>query len=70
MLSAGDLLHIIILDLYVVQEYSQRSSEWEQQRVQYQKQVASLEAQRKSLAEQFTQMKVMDNEMVSLYTHE
>ncbi|KAK2858097.1 hypothetical protein Q7C36_006016 [Tachysurus vachellii] len=39
-----------------LEEFRQRSAEWEQQRVQYQRQVASLEAQRKTLAEQFTKM--------------
>ncbi|KAI5628303.1 centrosomal protein of 63 kDa isoform X1 [Silurus asotus] len=39
-----------------LEEFRQRSAEWEQQRLQYQRQVASLEAQRKTLAEQFTQM--------------
>lgn len=52
-----------ILSLCVVcaflQEFRQRSAEWEQQQMQYQRQVASLEAQRKTLAEQFTQMQVM-----------
>ncbi|XP_072539089.1 centrosomal protein of 63 kDa isoform X2 [Salminus brasiliensis] len=37
-----------------LEEFCQRSAEWEQQRLQYQRQVASLEAQRKSLAEQYT----------------
>ncbi|XP_036426275.1 centrosomal protein of 63 kDa isoform X2 [Colossoma macropomum] len=37
-----------------LEEFRQRSAEWEQQRLQYQRQVASLEAQRKSLAEKFT----------------
>ncbi|XP_062853302.1 centrosomal protein of 63 kDa [Trichomycterus rosablanca] len=36
-----------------LEEFRQRSAEWEQQRLQYQRQVASLEAQRKSLAEQY-----------------
>ncbi|GAA6102580.1 centrosomal protein of 63 kDa isoform X3 [Tachysurus ichikawai] len=39
-----------------LEEFRQHSAEWEQQRVQYQRQVASLEAQRKTLAEQFTKM--------------
>ncbi|MCJ8729673.1 hypothetical protein PDJAM_G00109240 [Pangasius djambal] len=39
-----------------LEEFRQHSVEWEQQRVQYQRQVAALEAQRKTLAEQFTQM--------------
>ncbi|XP_076871236.1 centrosomal protein of 63 kDa isoform X2 [Brachyhypopomus gauderio] len=39
-----------------LEEFSQRSAQWEQQRLQYQRQVASLEAQRKNLAEQFTLM--------------
>uniref|UniRef100_A0A8B9KKG0 Centrosomal protein 63 n=1 Tax=Astyanax mexicanus TaxID=7994 RepID=A0A8B9KKG0_ASTMX len=37
-----------------LEEFCLRSAEWEQQRLQYQRQVASLEAQRKSLAEQYT----------------
>ncbi|XP_045553425.1 centrosomal protein of 63 kDa [Salmo salar] len=40
-----------------IEEFRQRSAEWENQRTQYQKQVSSLEIQRKSLAEQFTNMK-------------
>ncbi|KAJ8418636.1 hypothetical protein AAFF_G00001350 [Aldrovandia affinis] len=36
-----------------IEEFRQRSVEWEQQRIQYQKQVGSLEIQRKNLAEQF-----------------
>ncbi|KAL1023379.1 hypothetical protein UPYG_G00040110 [Umbra pygmaea] len=40
-----------------IEEFRQRSAQWEQQRLQYQKQVTSLEAQRKALAEQFTNMK-------------
>uniref|UniRef100_A0A4W5J7X2 Centrosomal protein 63 n=1 Tax=Hucho hucho TaxID=62062 RepID=A0A4W5J7X2_9TELE len=40
-----------------IEEFRQRSAEWENQRMQYQKQVSSLETQRKSLAEQFTNMK-------------
>ncbi|XP_010901245.2 centrosomal protein of 63 kDa [Esox lucius] len=40
-----------------IEEFRQRSAQWEQQRLQYQKQVASLEAQRKGLAEQFTATK-------------
>uniref|UniRef100_A0A4W4EIF9 Centrosomal protein Cep63/Deup1 N-terminal domain-containing protein n=1 Tax=Electrophorus electricus TaxID=8005 RepID=A0A4W4EIF9_ELEEL len=39
-----------------LEEFRQRSAEWEQQRLQYQRQVVSLEAQRKNLAEQFTLM--------------
>ncbi|XP_053355447.1 centrosomal protein of 63 kDa isoform X1 [Clarias gariepinus] len=39
-----------------LEEFRQCSVEWDQQRLQYQRQIASLEAQRKSLAEQFTQM--------------
>ncbi|KAK3575238.1 hypothetical protein QTP86_023437 [Hemibagrus guttatus] len=39
-----------------LEEFRQRSLEWEQQRLHYQRQVASLEAQRKTLAEQFTQI--------------
>ncbi|XP_060775782.1 centrosomal protein of 63 kDa isoform X2 [Neoarius graeffei] len=39
-----------------LEEFRQRSAEWEQQRLQYQRQIASLEAQRKTLADQFTQM--------------
>ncbi|KAJ8375182.1 hypothetical protein SKAU_G00057620 [Synaphobranchus kaupii] len=40
-------------------EFRQRSVEWEQQRIQYQKQVASLETQRMNLAEQFQQFHLM-----------
>nr|XP_046155703.1 centrosomal protein of 63 kDa isoform X2 [Oncorhynchus gorbuscha] len=40
-----------------IEEFRQRSAEWENQRMQYQKQVSSLETQRKGLAEQFTNMK-------------
>ncbi|KAM6963107.1 centrosomal protein of 63 kDa [Aplochiton taeniatus] len=40
-----------------IQEFGQRSLEWEQQRMQYQQRVAVLEAQRKSLAEQFANTK-------------
>ncbi|XP_020332008.2 centrosomal protein of 63 kDa isoform X2 [Oncorhynchus kisutch] len=40
-----------------IEEFRQRSAEWENQRMQYQKQVSSLETQRKALAEQFTNMK-------------
>ncbi|KAG7326390.1 hypothetical protein KOW79_009791 [Hemibagrus wyckioides] len=39
-----------------LEEFRQRSLEWEQQRLLYQRQVTSLEAQRKTLAEQFTQI--------------
>ncbi|XP_062412408.1 centrosomal protein of 63 kDa isoform X2 [Sardina pilchardus] len=39
-----------------IEEFRQHSLDWEQQRLQYQKQVASLESQRKHLAEQFTLM--------------
>ena len=41
------------------QEYHRHSAEWEQQKVQYQKQLAMLENQKKSLADQFTKTKVM-----------
>ncbi|XP_055069308.2 centrosomal protein of 63 kDa isoform X3 [Misgurnus anguillicaudatus] len=37
-----------------LEEFHQRSAEWEQHRLQYQRQVALLEDQRKSLAEQYT----------------
>ncbi|XP_029906322.1 centrosomal protein of 63 kDa [Myripristis murdjan] len=40
-----------------IREYHQRSSAWEQQRTQYQKQLVTLEAQRKSLADQLAHMK-------------
>uniref|UniRef100_A0A8C2B8S2 Centrosomal protein 63 n=1 Tax=Cyprinus carpio TaxID=7962 RepID=A0A8C2B8S2_CYPCA len=36
-----------------LEEFRQRSADWEQQRLQYQRQVTSLEEQRKNLAEQF-----------------
>uniref|UniRef100_A0A8C1EY79 Centrosomal protein 63 n=1 Tax=Cyprinus carpio carpio TaxID=630221 RepID=A0A8C1EY79_CYPCA len=36
-----------------LEEFHQRSADWEQQRLQYQRQVTSLEEQRKNLAEQF-----------------
>ncbi|KAF7711751.1 centrosomal protein of 63 kDa isoform X1 [Silurus meridionalis] len=49
-----------------LEEFRQRSAEWEQQRLQYQRQVASLEAQRKTLAEQFTQMQSHSQGMVRL----
>ncbi|TVK90612.1 Centrosomal protein of 63 kDa [Bagarius yarrelli] len=39
-----------------LEEFRQRSAEWEQQRLQYQRQIASLEAQRKTLADHFAQM--------------
>ncbi|XP_076134978.1 centrosomal protein of 63 kDa isoform X2 [Alosa pseudoharengus] len=39
-----------------IEEFRQHSLNWEQQRLQYQKQVASLESQRKHLAEQFSLM--------------
>lgn len=45
----GDVvLQAIVLSL---QEFRQKSLDWEKQRLQYQQQVASLEAQRKALAE-------------------
>lgn len=50
---------IVSLHVLYLQEFRQHSAEWEQQRVQYQRQVASLEAQRKTLAEQFTKMQVV-----------
>uniref|UniRef100_A0AAQ6IUN5 CEP63/Deup1 N-terminal domain-containing protein n=1 Tax=Anabas testudineus TaxID=64144 RepID=A0AAQ6IUN5_ANATE len=37
-----------------VEEYQRRSAEWEQQRIQSQKQVTALEAQNKSLTEELT----------------
>ncbi|XP_077054970.1 centrosomal protein of 63 kDa isoform X5 [Siphateles boraxobius] len=37
-----------------MEEFRLRSAEWEQQRMQYQRQVTSLEEQRKNLAEQFS----------------
>lgn len=51
-----DRFHIMCV---VLQEFRQRSLEWEQQRLLYERQVTSLEAQRKTLAEQFTQIQVM-----------
>lgn len=41
-----------------MQEFRQRSADWEQQRLQYQRQVTSLEEQRKNLAEQFALIQV------------
>lgn len=41
-----------------MQEFRLRSVEWEQQRMQYQRQVSSLEEQRKNLAEQFSLIQV------------
>lgn len=43
---------------FSLQEYHQRSVEWEQQRIQYQKQLTELEAQNKSLTDELTHMKV------------
>ncbi|XP_026201959.1 centrosomal protein of 63 kDa isoform X2 [Anabas testudineus] len=40
-----------------VEEYQRRSAEWEQQRIQSQKQVTALEAQNKSLTEELTHVK-------------
>ncbi|KAJ8279438.1 hypothetical protein COCON_G00065040 [Conger conger] len=42
-----------------IEEFRHRSAEWEQQRIQYQKQVVSLETQRKNLHEQFQQFQHM-----------
>lgn len=39
------------LPLLSLQEFRQKSLDWEKQRLRYQQQVASLEAQRKALAE-------------------
>ncbi|XP_035270440.1 centrosomal protein of 63 kDa isoform X2 [Anguilla anguilla] len=41
-----------------IEEFRLRSLDWEQQRIQYQKQVSSLETQRKNLAEQFQQFQL------------
>lgn len=41
-----------------MQEFRLRSAEWEQQRMQYQRQVTALEEQRKNLAEQFSLIQV------------
>ncbi len=41
-----------------MQEFRQHSADWEQQRLQYQRQVTSLEEQRKNLAEQFALIQV------------
>ncbi len=41
-----------------LQEFRQHSSDWEQQRLHYQRQVSSLEEQRKNLAEQFALIQV------------
>ncbi|XP_070765566.1 centrosomal protein of 63 kDa [Enoplosus armatus] len=40
-----------------IEEYHQRSVEWEQQHTQYQKQLTALEAQNKSLTDELTHMK-------------
>lgn len=48
----------IIILVPPLQEHQQRSSEWEQQCIQNQKQLAALEAQHKSLTDELTHMKV------------
>ncbi|KAM9357786.1 centrosomal protein of 63 kDa [Symphorus nematophorus] len=40
-----------------IEEYQQRSVEWEQQRIQYQQQLTALEAKNKSLTDELTHMK-------------
>ncbi|XP_071343264.1 centrosomal protein of 63 kDa isoform X2 [Trachinotus anak] len=40
-----------------LQEYHQRSAEWDQQHIQYQKQLTALEAQNKSLTDELTHVK-------------
>ncbi|XP_029286146.1 centrosomal protein of 63 kDa isoform X2 [Cottoperca gobio] len=40
-----------------IEEYQQRSAEWEQHHIQYQKQLTALEAQNKSLTDELTHMK-------------
>lgn len=51
-----------------LQEFRQKSLDWEMQRLRYQQHVASLEEQRRSLAEQseYFQVELMDDEFFSL----
>ncbi|XP_054138922.1 centrosomal protein of 63 kDa isoform X2 [Melozone crissalis] len=49
-----------------LEEFRQKSLDWEKQRLQYQQQVASLEAQRKALAEQSELMQVLQDEKMEL----
>lgn len=51
-----------------LQEFHQKSLDWETQRLRYQQHVASLEAQRKAFAEQsdLFQVELMDDELFSL----
>lgn len=42
----------VVLSLLSLQEFRQKSLDWEKQRLLYQQQVASLEAQRKAFADQ------------------
>ncbi|XP_051481899.1 centrosomal protein of 63 kDa isoform X11 [Apus apus] len=49
-----------------LEEFHQKSLDWEKQRVLYQQQVASLEAQRKALAEQSELMQVLQDEKMEL----
>ncbi|XP_051841546.1 centrosomal protein of 63 kDa isoform X4 [Antechinus flavipes] len=49
-----------------IEEFRQKSLEWEKQRVIYQQQVASLEAQRKALAEQSEIIQVLQGEKKEL----
>ncbi|KAM7013850.1 centrosomal protein of 63 kDa isoform 3-T3 [Passerculus sandwichensis] len=49
-----------------LEEFRQKSLDWEQQRLQYQQQVASLEAQRKALAEHSELMQVLQDEKMEL----
>ncbi|XP_064021688.1 centrosomal protein of 63 kDa isoform X4 [Pogoniulus pusillus] len=49
-----------------LEEFRQRSLDWEKQRLLYQQQVASLEAQRKALAEQSELVQVLEDEKMEL----
>ncbi|XP_033894350.2 centrosomal protein of 63 kDa isoform X5 [Acipenser ruthenus] len=49
-----------------LEEFRVKSLDWEQQRVQYQKQAAQLEAQRKTLAEQYQLIQVLREEKAEL----
>lgn len=44
--------------IQILQEYQRRSTEWEQQCIQYQKQLATMETQNKSLTDEISLMKV------------
>lgn len=51
-----------------LQDFRQRSLDWEKQRLHYQQQVTSLETQRKALAEQseLIQVELMVDELIDL----